>query len=187
MTSTAPPHAPRPQATAAVGGLRLVPVTFADACGFVAMWHRHHAPPAGHKYSIGVADQAGVLRGVVIVGRPVARHLDDGLTLEVTRSAVDGTRNANSLLYAAAWRAARALGYSRLVTYTHTRQEGPVCASACLHASCRVIRTGESGASLRAAGWKVVAERRARRGWSAPSRPRTSRGVDEIPRMLWEA
>lgn len=146
--------------------LRIVPVRFEDACGFVEMWHRHHVPPVGHKFSIGVADHDGVLRGVAIVGRPVARHLDDGMTLEVTRTATDGTRNANSMLYGSAWRAAKALGFRRLVTYT---------------------QQGESGASLRAAGWRVVAERRARPGWNMPSRPRELKGTEGIPRTLWEA
>lgn len=146
--------------------LRTVPVRFADACGFVATWHRHHTPPIGHRYSIGVVDPADRLVGVIIVGRPVARAYDDGMTLEVTRSATDGTANANSALYGAAWRAAKALGYRRLVTYT---------------------QAGESGSSLRAAGWRVVAERPARPGWSVPSRPRSDRGVDHIPRTLWEA
>jgi len=97
--------------------LRTVPVTFAQASQFVADWHRHHRPPRGHKFSLGVAD-AEVLVGVAIVGRPVARMLDDGLTLEVTRVATDGCRNACSLLYAATWQAAKALGYRRLITYT---------------------------------------------------------------------
>jgi hypothetical protein len=146
--------------------LHLVPVNFETARGFVQMWHRHHTAPVGHKYSIGVADDDGVLHGVVIVGRPVARHLDDGLTLEVTRSATDGTVHANSMLYAAAWRAAKALGYGRLVTYT---------------------QAGESGASPRAAGWRVLAERPPRNGWTTPSRPREDRGTGGIPRTLWEA
>ena len=146
--------------------LRLVPVSFADACGFVKMWHRHHEAPIGHKFSIGVADDEGVLRGVAIVGRPVARMYDDGLTLEVNRTATDGTANANSMLYGAAWRTARSLGYRRLVTYT---------------------QAGETGSSLRAAGWRVIAERPARPGWDVPSRPRDDRGVDGIARTLWEA
>jgi hypothetical protein len=100
--------------------LRLVPVSFADACGFVAMHHRHHRPPIGHKFSLGVA-LGDVLVGVAMVGRPVARMYDDGTTLEVNRTATDGTKNANSMLYGAAWRAAKALGYGRLITYT---QEG---------------------------------------------------------------
>ena len=145
--------------------LQLVPVSFADACDFVAQWHRHHAPPVGHKYSIGVADDAGVLHGVTIVGRPVARHLDDGQTLEVSRSATDSTPHVNSMLYAAAWRAAKALGYRRLVTYT---------------------QAGESGSSLRAAGWRVIAARPARPGWTTPSRPRDLRGTEHVQRWLWE-
>ena len=98
-------------------GLRLVPVTFAQACGFVEDWHRHHRPPRGHKFSVGVAD-GDVLVGVAIVGRPVARLLDDGHTLEVVRVATDASANACSKLYAACWAAAKALGYRRLVTYT---------------------------------------------------------------------
>ncbi len=146
--------------------LHIVPVAFADASEFVRAHHRHHQPPAGHKFSIGVATDDGVLRGVAMVGRPVARHFDDGLTLEVNRTATDGTPNANSALYGAAWRAARALGFQRLVTYT---------------------QLGESGASLRGAGWRVVAERRKRQGWDRPSRPRVPRGTEAIPRTLWEA
>lgn len=146
--------------------LRIVPVRFEDACGFVEMWHRHHQPPVGHKFSIGVADEDDRLVGVAIVGRPVARHLDDGMTLEVARTATDGTPNANSMLYGSAWRAAKALGFRRLVTYT---------------------QAGESGSSLRAAGWRVIAERPAKPGWSRPSRPRESKGTEGIPRTLWEA
>lgn len=146
--------------------LHLVPVSFRDAGSFVALWHRHHRPPVGCKFCVGVADEDGVLRGVLIAGRPVSRVLDDGMTLEVTRTATDGTANANSMLYGAARRATWALGYRRLITYT---------------------QRGESGASLRAAGWRVVAERPARPGWNVPSRPREDRGVDGMPRTLWEA
>ncbi|WP_433860214.1 XF1762 family protein [Streptomyces kronopolitis] len=159
---------PRPYADAAPGSprLHLVPVRQKDAKDFVALWHRHHRPPAGAVFSVGAADDDGVLRAVAMVGRPVARMLDNGQTLEVTRTATDGTANANSLLYGAAWRAARALGYTRLITYT---------------------QAGESGASLRGAGWRVLAQRPPRRGWDCRSRPRTSRGVDQVARTLWEA
>ncbi|MFD8254960.1 XF1762 family protein [Streptomyces werraensis] len=146
--------------------LHLVPVRFRDAAAFVAMWHRHHQPPAGMVFAVGAADDTGVLRAVAIVGRPVARHLDNGQTLEVTRTATDGTRNANSLLYGACRRAAFALGYTRLITYT---------------------QAGETGASLRAAGWRVIAQRPARPGWTCPSRPRQPTGTEHIPRTLWEA
>lgn len=145
--------------------LELVPVSFTDARGFIGDHHRHHAPPIGHKFSLGVASD-GVLVGVATVGRPVARHYDDGRTLELNRSCTDGTPHVNSMLYAAAWRAAKALGYRRLITYT---------------------QAGETGASLTAAGWRIVAERPARPGWSVPSRPRVDRGVDRMPRTLWEA
>ena len=74
-------------------------------------------PPTGHKFSVGVANEDDVLVGVAMVGRPVARHYDDGLTLEVNRTCTDGTRNANSMLYGAAWKASSALGYKRLITY----------------------------------------------------------------------
>jgi hypothetical protein len=145
--------------------LRTVPVTFAQACQFVAAWHRHHGPPVGHKFSLGVADEHDTLVGVAIVGRPVARHLDDGLTLEALRVATDGHKNACSLLYAAAWQAARALGYRRLVTYT---------------------QAGENGASLRAAGWRIVAARPPTPGWSRPSRHRDDHGTDHIARLRWQ-
>jgi hypothetical protein len=145
--------------------LRLVPISFKDAAGFVAMWHRHNVPPIGHKFSVGVANDE-TLVGVAIVGRPVARHYDDGFTLEVNRTCTDGTSNANSMLYGAAQRAAFALGYTRLITYT---------------------QADESGSSLRAAGWHVIGERPSRKGWTTPSRPREDRGQDGFPRTLWEA
>ncbi|MFE4546657.1 XF1762 family protein [Streptomyces sp. NPDC056785] len=81
--------------------LHLVPVCSRQAKEFVRTWHRHHPPPTGQIFAVGAADETGVLRAVAIVGRPVARHLDDGATLEVTRTATDGTHNANSPLYGA--------------------------------------------------------------------------------------
>jgi hypothetical protein len=146
--------------------LRIVPVEWSAAKAFIAEWHRHHKPPTGHKFSLGVANDEDVLVGVATVGRPGPRGLQDGLTLEVTRTATDGTKNANSMLYAAAWRAAKALGYRRLVTYT---------------------QAGESGASLLAAGWQVVAERPARKGWDTPSRRRDNAEYRSVQRTLWEA
>lgn len=117
--------------------MTLVPLTYAEAAVFVLEHHRHHRPPVGHKFSIGAANDAGQVVGVAMVGRPVARALDDGWTLEVNRVATDGTPNASSLLYGAARRAAWALGYKRLVTYTLPE---------------------EGGASLRAAGYRLIGE-----------------------------
>ena len=143
--------------------LTIVPVTFAEAKAFVEAHHRHHKPPTGHKFSVAVADGGGQIRGVATVGRPVARGLDDGWTLEVNRVATDGARNACSMLYGAAWRVARALGYRRVVTYTLPE---------------------EGGASLRGAGWRCIGEAGGG-SWSCPSRPR----VDLHPKqqkLRWE-
>jgi hypothetical protein len=147
----------------------VVPIKFHDASAFVALHHRHHRPPPGCRFCLGVATEDRLV-GVAMVGRPVARHFDDGGTLEVNRTCTDGTPNANSALYAAAWRAAKALGYTRLITYT----EG-----------------GESGASLRGAGWRVVAERPPRPSWAASSvalrHLRHPVGAGGVERTLWEA
>jgi hypothetical protein len=149
--------------------LVIVPIGFRDACQFIAAHHRHHGPPRGYRFCLGVATEDH-LAGVAIVGRPVARHFDDGRTLEVNRTCTDGTANANSALYAAAWRAAKALGYVRLVTYT---------------------QADETGASLRAAGWRVVAERPARSSWATSSvklrHLRHPVGSGGVARTLWEA
>ena len=143
--------------------LELMPISYADACTFVAQHHRHHDAPQGHKFSIAVTDGAEV-RGVVMVGRPVSRHQDDGLTLEVTRCCTDGVGNACSMLYGAAWRAARAMGYKRLITYT---------------------LAAEGGASLRAAGWRVIGQTQGGE-WTRPSRPRPQvRQAGQ--KTLWEA
>lgn len=145
--------------------LHIVPMKFRDACAYVDAWHRHHKRPQGHVFSIGVACDQGHVHGVAIIGRPVARHYDNGSTLEVNRTATDGTPNANSCLYGAAWRAARALGYQRLITYT---------------------QADESGASLRAAGYAVIGERAPRAGWNTPKRPRTDKSATHVARRVWE-
>lgn len=93
--------------------LEVCPVSLKEANAFVAEHHRHHKPVVGHKFSVGCTDGEKIV-GVAIVGRPVSRYLDDGWTLEVNRLCTDGTRNACSILYAAAWRAARATAGSAL-------------------------------------------------------------------------
>jgi hypothetical protein len=143
--------------------LTAYPMDLAEANAFVAEHHRHHRPVVGHKFSIGAAMGEKVV-GVVIVGRPVARMRDDGMTLEVTRLATDGTKNACSFLYGAAARAGFALGYKRIGTY---------------------ILDSEPGSSLKAAGWKLIGTAGGG-SWSVPSRPR----VDKHPlqsKLLWEA
>ena len=144
--------------------LEIVPMTLAEANAFVREHHRHHKPVPGAKFCIGVADENRKVVGVAIVGRPVARQLDDGWTLEINRTCTDGTKNANSMLYGAARRAAWALGFKKLVTYTIPE---------------------ESGASLRAAGYRNVGEAGGG-SWSRANRPR----VDTHPlqvKIKWES
>lgn len=146
--------------------LQLVPVSQRVANDCVTRWHRHNAAPRGDLFRVGAATADGTLVAVGIGGRPTNRVFDNGRTVEVTRVSSDGTRNATSMLYAALTRAAFALGYRRVITYT---------------------QADESGASLRAAGWHIIAERPAREGWSAPSRPRDDARYQSTDRTLWEA
>lgn len=122
----------------------VAPITFRAACAYVAEHHRHNKPPRGHKFSVSV-QQDGEVVGVAMAGRPVARALDDGFTLEVNRTCTEGHPNANSMLYGAVWRAAKAMGYRRCLTYT---------------------QADETGASLRAVGWRRDAELAPRGGWA---------------------
>lgn len=131
-------------------GIELQPVDLDEANEYVNRYHRHHKPvQAGYKFCIGVNDGDKIV-GVSIVGLPVARNLCDGYTLEVRRVCTDGTKNASSMLYGACWRAARAMGYRRLITY---------------------ILKEEPGVSLRAAGWRLVGEA----GGGTWNRPNTGR------------
>lgn len=144
------------------GRLALLPITLAHANAFVQRHHRHHRPVVGHKFSL-AAVKAGQVVGVAIVGRPVSRVRDDGFTLEVTRLCTDGTPNACSFLYGAAARAAFALGYRRIGTYTLPDEEGT---------------------SLRAAGWQLLGERGGG-SWSRAARHGEDRHPIEVKR-LWE-
>ncbi len=121
-----------------------------------------------YNHAIGVVDESGQLRGVALAGRPVSRHLDDGLTVEVNRTATDGCPNANSALYGACWRVAAAMGYRRMVTYT---------------------QGAETGASLKAAGMVKVRDLPARGSWAASSvalkHLRDAVGSGGVERTLW--
>ena len=118
--------------------LHVVPLELAEANRLVAQWHRHHQPSQGHRFSLGVIDNDGVLHGAAIVGRPVARLAGSPRdVLEVVRLVTDGTRNACSILYAAAARAGLAMGYLRIQTY---------------------ILDDEPGITLTAAGWTCEGE-----------------------------
>jgi hypothetical protein len=135
----------------------LRPVTRDEARAFVRQHHRHHTWPVGFLWLHGLQDGDGSLVGVSVVGRPVARGLDDGLTMEVTRLCTDSEPNACSALYGASRRAAIAKGYRRGLTY---------------------ILASEDGASLRAAGWAHLWTVKGR-SWDTPSRPRTDKHPTE--------
>lgn len=144
-------------------GLVLTPITLKEANAFVKRHHRHHKPDRGCVCVVAVSKDDEVV-GVAIIGRPKGRMLDGGWTAEVTRVCTDGTRNACSMLYGAAWRAVRALGYRRLVTYTLPE---------------------EGGASLRGAGWVCIGQAGGG-SWNRRARPR----VDTHPtqqKLRWEA
>ena len=146
--------------------IEVTPITLSEANAFVATRHRHHKPVPGAKFCIAVSDKDGNVRGVAIVGRPVARGNDDGWTLEVNRCCTDGAKNACSMLYGAAWRAVRALGYRKLITYTLPE---------------------EGGASLRAAGWRLIGQRGGG-NWNTPARPRIDTPfILTGQKALWEA
>lgn len=130
--------------------MKLRPITVQEARRVVGAWHRHNRPPQGGLFAVAV-ELAGEIEGVAIVGRPIARCLDDGWTAEITRVATRGAANACSMLYGACCRAAHALGYRRIVTYT---------------------LASEPGTSLRAAGFVEDAQLKARPSWSSAGRPR---------------
>lgn len=150
--------------------LRVIPITLDTAKRFVDEEHRHNNPPTGWKFGLGV-ERGGVLCGVATAGRPVAKEIQnrEPLTIEINRTCTDGTRNANSMLYGAVWRAAKAMGYTRCITYT---------------------QADETGASLKAAGFVRVKELPARGSWSESSvklrHKRNPVGNGGVPRVLWE-
>ena len=153
--------------------LEIRPCKLRDANAYVAQHHRHNQPTNGHKFSVACYDGER-LCGVAIAGRPVARKLDDGFTIEIYRVCTDGTRNACSMLYSACARAAKAMGYRKVITYT---------------------LQSETGASVKAAGFKIACENAGGLSWDVPSRPReveqitmfgTIRKYPEEMKVRWE-
>lgn len=145
------------------GKLTAREVPFRDAGALVNMHHRHHASPIGHLFSGGVFD-GDVLCGAVIAGRPVARNLDDGKTVELTRVVSDGTRNGCSKAMGWAVREARRRGLSRVITYT---------------------LEDEPGGSLRAVGFQETGQSRGG-SWSRSSRVRDAERHPVTPKRRWE-
>ena len=129
--------------------LEIRPIILREANAYVAQYHRHNIPTNGHKWSLACYDGER-LCGVAIAGQPIARRLDDGLTIEVRRVCTDGTFNACSKLYGACARVAKEMGYRRIITYT---------------------LVSELGTTLKASGWKNCGEAGGI-SWNMPSRPR---------------
>ncbi len=153
--------------------MKIRPCTIRAARIYIAENHRHNAAPNGALFAVGLERDNGELAGVGLCARPVARMLADGFTCEITRLCTDGTPNACSMIYGALCRAAKALGYKRVVTYT---------------------LQSEPGSSLRAANFKIAAEVRYK-SWNTPSRPREIVEVDLLgerrkystePKIRWE-
>jgi hypothetical protein len=152
--------------------LQLKPISIKEACLIVARWHRHNRPPNGGLFAVSVEEDEVVV-GVAIVARPIARGLWNGYTCEITRVCTNGTYNACSILYGACIRAAKALGYRRVYTYT---------------------LESEPGASLRAAGFMKEAVLAERGAWTSSTRHRMATdlfGNELVPsgpkiRWLWE-
>lgn len=131
--------------------MKIIPMTIRDANEYVDKYHRHHSAVRICRFAIG-CEKDGELVGVAICGRPLSRHLDDGLTIEINRLCTDGTRNACSMLYGACCRIAKEMGYQRAVTY--------------------ILET-ENGASLKASNFVYDGMTKGE-GWNRPSRPRTT-------------
>lgn len=149
--------------------LYIIPLSWKEACAFVKAHHRHHKPPRGQKFAIGVIDEDGELRGVATCGRPISIEIaKDPFVLEVNRTCTAGFPNANSALYGACYRVAMAMGYTKVITD---------------------IQDGESGVSLKAAGWIEGRKRKPRPNWANSSRKlrhlRDSTAPGMVARTRW--
>jgi hypothetical protein len=143
--------------------LEIAPCELEEANKFVENLHRHSNPVVGHRFSICVYDESDRVRGVAIVGRTIARRLQNRWTIEILRVCTDGCPNSCSILYSSCYKIGTAMGYKRFITYT---------------------KSDESGISLKAIGWKIK-EFIKGRSWNVPSRPREDK--HEISdRYRWE-
>lgn len=138
-------------------GLYIRPISLKDACYFINLYHRHNVAPQGCKWCLSVYKKDKMV-GVAVVGRPIARHLDDGQTVEIVRVCTDGTKNACSKLYGACVRVAKDMGYKKVITY---------------------ILNTEDGASCRSANFTLGAENVGGGSWNSPSRPRRDMPVTQ--------
>jgi len=137
------------------------PLTLKQLNEFISKHHRHHKPVQGHRFSLGVSND-GLFVGACSVGRPVARGCDPYSVAEVTRLVTDGTKNACSILYAAAARACKAMGFKSIQTY---------------------ILEDELGTSLKASGWRLSGHT-AGGQWTHTSGPRRT-DQPTCPKQRW--
>lgn len=144
--------------------MNIVPISLKDANEFVLINHRHNKPTQGHKWSLGLLNDCGLLIGVGIVGRPVSRILDDGFTLEILRVCTNGERNSNSFLYGRIVKIARLMGYKKIITYTLEK---------------------ETGASLRAVGARPEKASKPS-SWGRKNRPRKEQSIYYEQKIRWE-
>ena len=136
--------------------MKIAPITYKKASDYVNQYHRHHKATVGCKFCIAAVDDSGQIHGVAVCGRPVSRHLDDGVTLEINRVCTDGTRNACSMLYGACCRIAKEMGYKKVITYILESENG-----ASLKASnfiCEGKAGGTHWTGSRNRGQKIPAE-----------------------------
>lgn len=141
----------------------LFPATLKQANTLIAELHRHHKPIVGHRYSIGCKDEQGNIIGIAVVGRPVAREVEQYEIAEITRLVTNGHKNACSFLYSACARAAQAMGYKRIQT---------------------AILITESGISLKASGFRFDHIIKGR-DWNCPSRGGRRTDQPMCDKQLW--
>lgn len=148
--------------------MKTIPISLKTAKKFILEHHRHNKPPVGWKFGIGLENNNQLI-GVATAGRPIARAFDNGLTLEINRTCVDGTKNANSKLYGSVIKCAKAMGYKRVITYT---------------------QANETGSSLRAVGMQIIKKLPERKSWKESSIKlkdiRDDKGNGGVKRILWQ-
>jgi hypothetical protein len=143
--------------------MEVKPITLKEANEFVKKFHRHNLPVVGCKFAIS-ALKDGVLVGVGIAGRPVARLEDNGITLEILRVCTDGTKNSNSFIYDKIRKIAALMGYKRVITYTLKK---------------------ESGSSLKAIG-AILESNLKPNSWNRLNRKRLEQPVYLEPKVKWQ-
>ena len=139
----------------------IVPIGKREAAKFVEKYHRHNGYEGQRKLIefakivLGARNENGELIGVVVAGHPRARVIQEKepLVLEIWRLCVrEGNKNACSFLLGAVCRAAKEMGYKKVITYT---------------------LISEPGSSLKAAGFSREAVCKPNpRGWATGSRKR---------------